>query len=418
MAAKRSLGWQMGLSAYWFAISLKWFILLTAVLPAQVKEITGDEKAAAWGTVVMIGAAWALFGPALFGSLSDRVGKWRPFVAMGAAFTTLALFLLPQATELWHLIAGYLLLQVADDMAQGPYAALIPGLVDPEQRGRASGVMGLLAMLAQIAGGIGAFALSSNLNAIYFLIVGVTVFCAAITLFVVRESPPKVEQANVSFFQGWVKPWYSADFRWVWFTRFANAVGFYLIYNYMQYFLADVVRNFQVFGMTVASIGGGTQDEIEDAAFKAVFILALVISLFGAFGAVFGGKLADKIGRKRTVYLSGALMALPVIPFVFVRDFSTIALLAIPFAVGYGAYQASDWALAADVMPDRNSLAKDMGIWQSCVAAPQVISGGFGSIVTLGNRSSMGLGYSLAFGLAAVSFAVAVAFVSRIRGST
>lgn len=408
MTGKRSLGCQLGLSAYWFAISLKWFVLLTAVLPAQVKEITGDEKNAAWGTVLLVGACWALFGPALFGSISDRVGKWRPFVAMGAAFTTLALFLLPQSTELWHLVAGYLLLQIADDMAQGPYAALIPGLVEPEDRGRASGVMGLLAMIAQIAGGIGAVALSPNLEAIYLLIAGVTAFCAFLTMLAVRENPPvAAKQERTPFFEGWLKPWRTPDFRWVWFTRFANAVGFYLIYNFMEYFLEDVVRKFEVFGITVAS-----------TAFKAVFVLALVISLFGALGAVVGGRMADKVGRKRTVYVSGALMALPVIPFVFVTDFSIIALLAIPFAIGYGAYQASDWALAADVMPNKNALATDMGIWQSCVAAPQVISGGFGFVVAAANRSSMGAGYSLAFGFAAVAFIVAVVFVSRIRGST
>ena len=415
---KRSLGWQLGMSAYWFAISLKWFVLLTAVLPAQVEEIVGDSKAAAWGSVVFIGACWALLGPALFGTLSDRLGKWRPFVSIGAALTTLALFLLPQSTQLWHLILGYLLLQVADDMAQGPYAALIPGLVETEQRGRASGIMGLLAMSAQIAGGIGAFLLSPNLNAIYMLIAGVTIFCAAITLLTVRESPPKTERPQQSFLAGWLEPWASADFRWVWFTRFANAVGFYLIYNYLQYFLADVVGKFDVFGKTVASIGNGTPEEIKDAAFEAVFILALVISLFGAFGAVFGGRMADKVGRKRTVYLSGALMALPVIPFIFVTDFSIIALLAIPFAIGYGAYQASDWALAADVMPDKGALAKDMGVWQSCVAAPQLVSGGFGAAVAAGNRASMGLGYSIAFGLAAFAFIIAVVFVSRIKGST
>ena len=422
MAGKRSLGWQLGMSAYWFAISMKWFVLLTAVLPTQVEQFAGDDKATAWGTVVFIGALWALMGPALFGALSDRLGRWRPFLGMGAAVTTLALFVLPQSTELWHLVLGYLLLQVSDDMAQGPYAALIPALVGPDQRGRASGVMGLLAMSAQIAGGIGAFALSPNLNAIYLLLAGVTVFCAAITLLTVRETPPKVETKKrpfaVAFVLGWIEPWLSADFRWVWFTRFANAVGFYLIYNYLQYFLADVVREFDIFGVTIASVGSGTPDEVKDAAFKAVFILALVISLFGAFGAVMGGRMADKVGRKRTVYLSGALMALPVIPFVFVTDFTTIALLAIPFAIGYGAYQASDWALAADVMPDKGALAKDMGIWQSCVAAPQLVSGGFGAAVAAGNRSSMGLGYSMAFGFAAVAFAVAVVFVSRIRGST
>lgn len=418
MAVKRSLGWQLGLSAYWFAISLKWFILLTAVLPSQVEAIVGESKASAWGTVVMIGAIWAFFGPALFGTISDRLGRWRPFVSIGAALTVFALFALLKSVTMVHLIIGYLLLQISDDMAQGPYASLIPGLVEPDQRGRASGVMGLLAMSAQIVGGVGAFLLSSSLTAIYAFIAGSTIVCALITLFTVRENTPRVEPIERSFFLSWIQPWKSADFRWVWFTRFANAVGFYLIYNYLKYFLADVVGKFEIFGKTVASIKSGSPKDVQDAAFQAVFILAMVISLFGAVGAVMGGRMADKVGRKRTVYLSGALMALPVIPFVFVSDFTTIALLAIPFAFGYGAYQSSDWALAADVMPDKGSLAKDMGIWQSCVAAPQVISGALGVVVTSANRANPGLGYSLAFASASAAFVIAVVFVSKIRGST
>jgi MFS family permease len=447
MVGKRSLGWQFGLSAYWFAISLKWFILLTAVLPSQVEAIVGESKASAWGAVVMIGAIWALFGPALFGSISDRLGKWRPFVSIGAALTVLALFLLLHTGALstglvgqitlsqgpeWGglasiimkpvslaiLTAGYLLLQVSDDMAQGPYASLIPGLVETKQRGRASGIMGLLAMSAQIIGGIGAFLLSSSLTSIYLFIIGATIVCAFITMFTVRENPPRVQPVERSFFLGWIQPWKSADFRWVWFTRFANAVGFYLIYNYLKYFLADVVGKFEIFGFTVASIKSGSPEDVKAAAFQAVFVLAMVISLFGAAGAVMGGRMADKVGRKRTVYLSGALMSIPVIPFVFVSDFTVIALLAIPFAIGYGAYQSSDWALAADVMPDQGALAKDMGIWQSCVAAPQVISGGLGVAVTAANTARAGLGYSLAFGGASIAFVVAVVFVSKIRGST
>jgi MFS family permease len=419
MAGKRSLGWQIGLSAYWFAVSMKWFILLTAVLPGQIEAIYGSEaKAQAWGGVVMIGAIWAMIGPGLFGHFSDRIGKWRPFLAIGASVTVIAFFALFQASTIFHLIFGYLLLQIGDDLAQGPYSSLIPGLVEPDQRGRVSGVMGLLMMAAQIAGGIGAMLLQSSVAAIYLFLAGSTVVCALITLLVVRENPPHEVRPKSTFVQAWIEPWKAPDFRWVWFTRFANAVGFYLIYNYLRYFLADSVDSFNLFGFEVASKGEGTEEEVKDAAFRAVFLLAMVISVFGSIGAVAGGRLADKVGRKKTVYVSGALMALPVIPFIFVRDFTAIALLATVFAIGYGAYQASDWALAADVMPNQKSLAKDMGIWQSCVTAPQIISGGFGVIVTEGNRSSMGLGYSLAFGLAAVAFMVAVVFVSRIRGST
>jgi MFS family permease len=330
----------------------------------------------------------------------------------------IAFFSLVQATTIFHLIFGYLLLQIGDDLAQGPYSALIPGLVDPDQRGRASGIMGLLMMAAQIAGGIGAVLLKNSLVSIYLLIGGATIVCALITLLTVRENPVREDRPRTSFFQAWVEPWKSADFRWVWFTRFANAVGFYLIYHYLRYFLADSVESYALFGFEIADKGAGTEDEVKSAAFQAVFLLAMVISLFGALGAIGGGRLADRIGRKKTVIVSGAMMAIPVLPFVFVRDFSWIAVLAIPFAIGYGAYQASDWALAADVMSQKGALATDMGIWQSCVTAPQIVSGGFGVIVTAGNRANMGLGYSMAFGLAALAFAVAVLFVSRIRGST
>ena len=192
MVGKRSLGWQLGMSAYWFAISMKWFVLLTAVLPGQVEAIYGSEqKAQAWGTVVLVGAIWAMIGPGLFGHFSDRLGKWRPFLAMGTAVTVVAFFALVQASTILHLIFGYLLLQIGDDLAQGPYSSLIPGLVEPEQRGRASGVMALLMMAAQIGGGIGAMLLQSSVANIYIFLGAVTFVCALITLFTVRENPER-----------------------------------------------------------------------------------------------------------------------------------------------------------------------------------------------------------------------------------
>ncbi|MBA3725567.1 MAG: MFS transporter [Armatimonadetes bacterium] len=449
---ERSLGWQFGLSAYWFATNLKWFILLSAVLSKQVAGmVPGGEKSTAWGTVVMVGAAWALFGPAIFGRLADRLGKWRPFMAIGCAGTVIALFVLSQAPSFWVLVAGYLLLQISDDVAQGPYAALIPGLVPKEQRGSASGIMSLLLLSAQIVGGIGAFVLG-DLASIYILIGVVNITCALITLGTVRENPEREPPAQTNLAEAWIAPFRDHDFRWVWFTRFLNMVGFYLIYNYLQYFLADAVGEFKFFGFDVAPVGAGDMGTaassaaayivsaatasveaasavsagvsavldraaLEAASFRAVFILLLLISFIGAVAAVVGGRVADKVGRKKVIYVAGALMSLPLFPFALLHNFSYIVVLAIPFAVGYGAYQSADWALASDVMPG-GGLAKNMGIWQSCIAAPQIISGLAGRAVDAGNKMGPNLGYTLTFMFATVAFAVGIILIRQVRGST
>lgn len=47
--------WFLRLSAYWFATSFKWFLVLLVLLPAKVAEVSPEEKAlcsassSAWG---------------------------------------------------------------------------------------------------------------------------------------------------------------------------------------------------------------------------------------------------------------------------------------------------------------------------------------------------------------------------------
>jgi MFS family permease len=421
----RSLGWQLGLSAYWFATSMKWFLLLNAILSAQVEMLVpGGEKGRAWGTVVMVGATWAMIGPALFGYLSDRTrsrfGKWRPYLAAGSALTVIALMTLSNAQQYWVIVAGYLLLQFSDDVATGAYSALIPALVPEEQRGRASGVMGLLTLTGQVAGGILAFSLKTNLQAIYVAIACVNVVCALITLIVVRDDPPPRASGGAGFLEGWIAPWRNADFRWVWFTRFLNALGFYLILTYMRYYLVDVVQEFRLFGFDLAGLvgaGADPQARLRSAATLAVFALALVISLFGAASAFVGGRMADRIGRKRVVYAAGGLMTIVLPPFILFPHFSVIFVLAILFGIGYGAYQSADWALVSDVLPSQEDLAKDMGIWQASVATPQILSGAVGALVDYGNHFRPGYGYTFTFMFATLAFGIGTVLIAKIRGS-
>jgi len=428
--------WNLGLSAFWFATSWKWFILLIAILPGQVAEIVpGGEKNTAWGLVFSIGAIWAIFGPSIFGNLSDRMGRRRPFIALSAGLSVLALVWLAGADQLWMLILGYLLLQVSDDVGQGAGSALIPQYVPAEHRGRSSSIMSVLQLAAQIVGavtgvilgGMNAFGLT-GVQLIYGLIALVNIVCALVTLRTIRHAPEPFQTPppnGESFAARWIKPWRNRDFVWVWATRFLMAFGFYLIQPYLRNYLDDAVpgvlsfNDVALLGVTVsfpaktlALFGVGIGE-----ASQAALVLGLTISLTGALGSVLASRFADQWGRKRLIYTGGGLMAATMVPFALVPDFSMIWLMALGFGFGYGMYLSADWALASDVMPDSAELGKDMGLWQMSVSSVQIFSGTGGRVIDSLNATSMGLGYRVAILTAGVLFLFSAALVRQVKGS-
>jgi MFS family permease len=413
----RSIGWQFGMSAFWFATAMKWFAILIGLNLIVEPMVPGGDKGMYWGRVVGIGAAWAMIGPALFGWLSgvfrERIGSWRPWLAVGSVLTSLALFFLSDPKNYLVIVFAYLLLQVSDDLATGPYSAILPSLVPEEQRGRASGIMSLVQFAAQIVAGITAIALGS-LRLLFLSIAAINLVCAVITLATVREELAPRSKTKQTFLQAWTSPWKIPDFTWCWFTRFLNALGFYVIVTYLSYYLLDSVRVYQLFGR---DLGGGGKPE--DRAQHAVFLVALLISFLAGIGAVIGGRLSDKIGRKRVIYAAGTTMAVALPALAFFHQFTLIVLLAMPFGLAYGAYDSAGWALVSDVLPDPEEFAKDMGLWQSSIAAPQIVSGlVVGPIIDALNRWQFGAGYNFVFLFAAVAYLFSTVLVKKIRGST
>jgi hypothetical protein len=87
------------------------------------------------------------------------------------------------------------------------------------------------------------------------------------------------------------------------------------------------------------------------------------------------------------------------------------------FGIGYGAYQAVDWALAVDVLPKGESAAKDMGIWHVSLVLPQVLApAATGMTLSAFRSTSLLAGYTTVFILTAVWFVLGTVYVRRIRG--
>lgn len=403
--------WQIGLSAVWFAISYKWFILLLALLPGQVAEIVPEgEKNRYWGFVFMVGAVWALFGPALFGGISDRMNRKRGlFIGLSALLTLGALATLYHAPSILMLALGYLMLQVSDDIGQGPSSALIPELVEEARRGQASAMLSLLQFLGQVGSAVAGLVLGRP-DLIYLGIGVVTVVCASATLLSLRGVSPIEANTppppDIGFWAGWLQPWKNRDFRLVWFVRFLTALGFYLVQPYLRNFLEDSFDTYQILWITLPDSG------------MAAVALALTVSVSAALSSIAAGALADAWGRKRTATLSGVLMFCALVPFALVGHYSSIWALSIPFGVGYGLYITSTWAMASDVMPDRRSVGRDMGLWQSSVTSVQIVAGSSGILIDILNRAHHGFGYRFFIVVAAVLMLASTMLVRRVRGSS
>lgn len=403
-----SITQQLYLSLHWFGLNFHWGALLAVAIPAEVlKFVPEAEKGRALATVFAGGAFIALVVLPLVGALSDRslspFGRRRPFIVTGALLNVVALVALGYAPTFALFVVAYWFVQFANNLGGSAYGGLIPDLVPQEQRGFASGLMGLMTMLGTISAAVIAGKLMQRGQAIplYLTIGAVLLLTATLTAWKVREQalttrPPFRWREFITQF--WVDPRRHPDFAWLFVSRFLTMMGFYTILNFLQFFLKDFLR---VPNFTEAT---GT-------------LTATVV--VGALGsALLAGWLSDRVGRRGIVSGAALLMGLLCLVFLTAPSFRLMLGLGVIFGLGYGAFVSVEWALATDVLPSKASAAKDLGIWGISVTLPQVAAPLIGGpLLDAMNRLEVNQGYVALMGTAAVYFVTGALLVWKIRGT-
>ncbi len=195
----------LAISIFWLALNFHWAALGIIILPSQVFKLVGDaNKGVALAFVLVPGAFVSLFANPLFGLLSDRTrgrmavwGRRRPYILIGTLINIGGLIWMALAPNIPSLAIAYVIVQFSNNAATAPFHALLPDIVPVEQRGLASGVMGLLSIVGTIGGVIlaGMFIDASKplatyqqgLWLTYGIIIAVLVAFMLITIFSVRE---------------------------------------------------------------------------------------------------------------------------------------------------------------------------------------------------------------------------------------
>ena len=200
--ARLSTFQQAMLSLYWFSTSLHWAAILIITLPSQAALIAGDEfKGRGLGLILAVGALVSMIAAPFLGAYSDRIktrwGRRVPFIVIGVAMNILGLIALayiPRAGDystLLPYVLAFMWVEFWNNVASAPYSALIPDMVPPEQRGSASGWMGLMMMLGNFVGGLFGLmmGLIGGITGIYWLIIAAMIIGTVGTVIFVKEPP-------------------------------------------------------------------------------------------------------------------------------------------------------------------------------------------------------------------------------------
>jgi len=464
----------LSINAMWLGQGAHWPPISFQLVPVAAFMIAGGSADLLIGRVYSAGNVFALIAPILAGWLSDRTstrwGRRRPWIVAGTAVNLAGLVLLAVAGSPLTLAFAYMLVQLAFNLAGGAFAAVIPDVVPPTDRGRASGLLGMMNALGAV---VGLAAVTATLAVFHEsrlgLIIGyaavgcVLLVTATVSVIAIKESPhPPVRHEALAFDGGVtvaggagvvaVAAWLAILLAPLgplmvpmillavgavlvavaWGLREPAIRGFFSAFRNPDFFWTFATRAFVMMGIA-------TIQPFLALYFREAIHAKNPGTLAGEWGlallagaiipAVVGGHLSDRVGRRKPfVYAAGALQALvaSVLLFGLLRSIPLIFVVGVIFGIGYGLYVAVDWALAVDVLPDRvRSSGRDMGLWHVAFTLPPALAPAiFAPIlhafnqpghVILGLTTGDFLGFRLVFAGSVVWFVLGTLFVSRIR---
>jgi MFS family permease len=198
------------INSLWFALTVRAQTLGGVVVPLLVQQFAGEEqKGQYFGTIRLWALMTAVLAQAAMGALSDRSrsrwGRRRPFVAYGTGAELAVLALLGAVAGLqglrgyWILLALYVASAIASNTTQAAAQALIPDLVPAERRGLFSGVKALLEVplpLFFVSVVVGPLVAAGRMQVGLLAVMGVLASCAAITM-LVREDRSLTDPSTV-----------------------------------------------------------------------------------------------------------------------------------------------------------------------------------------------------------------------------
>lgn len=408
---KLGIGELLRISLYWLGLS-SIFAGLTSIISGRLQfdhlVETGSEGSALFGLNVAGALIAAIVQPTV-GAISDytstRWGRRKPYIIIGSVFDALFLLGLAMSSNLLAIAALIVLLQLSSNTAQGPFQGYIPDLVPEKQVGTASSLVGLMQVFGNVAGfGVGAIAVATSQFGLGLVALAMIELVTMTSVVIgVRAGPPPRQREGRSWLQIAREAWGTDILRersyvWLVASRWFVLIGGSMLINFATFYLAQTMRFSQV------------ETGQAQMALLGVTIAANLVAVVPA------GKIGDRIGRKKVIWIACAMAGVGMVIAALAPSFPVALVGGALFGMGLGSFIAVDWALLTSLVPAASS-GRYMGVSNVATATSgitAVMTGGL--LMDVVNRAAgYGSGPRAAFLLAVVSLAIGALLLVKVH---
>jgi MFS family permease len=464
----------------YITVNIYWMGLTTVsqsnaiILPLLVQGFVGLEtQGTAFGSLRLYTLMVALLVQALMGMFSDRStlrwGRRRPFILIGTLLNMGCIIAIGASPTYRFLFGAVILSQIASNIAHAAEQGLIPDLVPDDQRGRFSGVKSVMELVPVIivALTIGRLIERGQMWAGILVAIGILLLTMAITMFVreepLRDAPAKLDWEPfgrlvamtlifliailgmgqvvkgigkllstasslpvliigmgvagllamlIAVIIGvWVSVRISIGieelrrcpaFPWWVVNRLAFLIGTTNISGFAVYFLQARL------GLAGEAAAGPASQ------------LMMVVGILILLCALPSGWIADRVGRKRLVMLSGILAALGTFILLLSPTMTLMYVGGCFIGAATGLFFTTNWALGTDIVP-QESAGRYLGISNLAGAGAGAVGGYIGGPIadyfTTTVPQSAEIGYLLIFAIYAALFLVSAIVLYRVPES-
>jgi MFS family permease len=390
-----------------FGLSIALLTPVTASLTIKVQTVVGqDNVVAVFGMVSTIGALAAFLANPIFGRISDRTtsrfGRRRPWLLLGVVGLAVSEIVLVLMPDVLGIAIAWFAAQAFANAAQAALLATIADQIPPEQRGRVSGLIGLMQQSSKLGAAYVAQFLVGNLLLMFVLpaVAGILLLLPFLMMLPDQRlvQPPRSEGFREVLQTFWLSPRRHPDFALAWGSRFLLTTALYMFMTYRLLYMQHELKLSTADATAVLATG--------------VLIYTVTLALAGQAA----GWLSDRVGRRK-LFVIGAAALFGVGMWMLAQassagDFYVAELV---LGLGFGIYIAVDLALVIDVLPGLNDSAKNLGVLNMAQVLPQSLAPGIGAVlIGVGG----GQNYDLLLGTAAavsVAGALLILPIKKVR---